>query len=149
MKIEEEIKQTKFKSEFHKLQLNLIFTANELRSRISEVLKPWGLTPEQYNVLRILRGQHPNPSSINLLTERMLDKMSNASRLVDKLTAKELAIREWSIDDRRKAEVLITEKGLQLLKEIDETADLRENGEDTISEEEARVINELLDKFRG
>ncbi len=148
MKIEDEIKQPKFRSEFHKLHLNLIYTSNGLRGRMNEILKQWELTPEQYNVLRILRGQYPAPSSINLITERMLDKMSNASRLVDKLLSKKLAERAWSLEDRRKAEVLITKSGLDLLKIIDEAISRSEDEGQNLTEVEAQKLNELLDKFR-
>ena len=148
MKIEDAIKQKTFRSEFHKLQVNIIYTANELTGRIHELMKPHGLTPEQYNVLRILRGQYPKPSSINLLVERMLDKMSNASRLVDKLLGKGLVERSWSSEDRRKAEVVITRRGLDLLSEIDKQNDFDRPDSQNISEEEAKELNRLLDKYR-
>ncbi len=77
------------------------------------MLKPFKITTQQYNVLRILRGQHPNPASINLIIERMLDKMSNASRIVDKLVAKKLADRKVCPEDRRMVDVLITDKGIK------------------------------------
>ncbi len=88
MKIEDEIKQDKFKSEYQKLAINLIFTGNWINSKNAELLKPYKLTSQQYNLLRILRGQYPKPVTVNLLIERMLDKMSNASRIVDRLVKK-------------------------------------------------------------
>ena len=90
MKIEEEIKQTQFRSPLHRLLVNLMYTNNWLCDSQMRLLKPFGLTLPQYNVLRILRGQHPKPVRINDITERMMDKMSNASRLVDKLVLKKL-----------------------------------------------------------
>ena len=84
-----------------------------------EIFKPFDLTLQQYNVLRILRGQYPNPITVIAIIERMLDKMSNASRLVDKLLAKDLVIRRLCPHDRRAVDVIITEKGLELLEKLD------------------------------
>lgn len=150
MTIENEIKQRAFTSPYHKVMVNLIYTNNWMTSLHSEKLKPYGLTIQQFNVLRILRGQYPNAITVNAIIERMLDKMSNASRLVDKLLAKELVSRMVCPNDRRAVDVLITEKGLALLEKIDERigeweVDLIEG----LTEEEAEQLSLLLDKMRG
>lgn len=149
MGIGKDIKQKTFKSEFHKVVINLIFTSNWLNEQENRLFKPHGLTTAQYNVLRILRGQHPNSATINLLIERMLDRMSNASRIVDKLLAKGLVHRQQNEVDRRAVDVLISDKGLKLLKLIDDEMNEFENGVNQFSEEECRVVNDFLDKFRG
>lgn len=149
MKLEEEIRQPKFKSDFQKLIVNLVYTGSWISSQSSAMLKPYKLTIQQYNVLRILRGQYPNAASVNLLIERMLDKMSNASRIVDKLVLKKLVERNVCPEDRRKADVVITEKGLTLLKKLDKTVDNWESQLCQINTKEAKQLNLLLDKLRG
>jgi|SRR5579883_2415871 len=149
MKIEDEIKQPKFRSEYHKLAVNLSFTANWISRTFAQSLKPYKLTPQQFNVLRILRGQSPKPASINLITERMIDKMSNASRLVDKLLAKGLVERQVCPNDRRQVDVVITEKGSQLLSELDVILDKYNDTLTTLSAKEAQELNDLLDKMRS
>lgn len=149
MKLEDEIKQKKFVNEFQKLGINLMYTGNWLRLLVTQDLKKHSLSLQQYNVLRILRGQHPNPSSVNLLTERMLDKMSNASRLIEKLKLKGLVERSECKQDRRQAEVLITAKGLTLLEKLDIVLpDFKDRFHD-LSEKDALLMNDLLDKLRG
>lgn len=149
MRLEEEIKQKKFKDEFHKLFINLIYTGNWVKNMDAALLKKNNITSQQYNVLRILRGQHPNPISINLIVDRMLDKMSNASRLVEKLRKKGWVERRECPSDRRQAEVLITDSGLSLLKDIDEVLTSEGNRFDKISKEEAKMVNDVLDRLRG
>ncbi|MEX0811155.1 MAG: MarR family transcriptional regulator [Chitinophagales bacterium] len=149
MRLEEEIKQKKFKDEFHKLFINLIYTGNWVKNLDAALLKKHQLTSQQYNVLRILRGQYPEPVSVNLIVNRMLDKMSNASRLVEKLRKKELVERRECPKDRRQAEVLITETGLQLLDKIDKELTVQGNRFKQISKKEAKTVNDILDKLRG
>ena len=149
MKIEEEIKQSTFKSEHQKAHINLIFTSGWVQQAQASLFKPFGVTLPQYNILRILRGQHPKPATISLLIERMLDKTSNASRIVDKLEAKELVTRKQCPSDRRTVDVLITEKGLALLKEMDSLESGPGTGMTNLSEQEATQLNELLDKIRS
>jgi DNA-binding MarR family transcriptional regulator len=149
MKLEEEIKQRKFRNEYHKLAVNILYTHNWLVNNQSALLKHFGLTGAQYNILRILRGQHPNPASINLLKERMLDKMSDASRLVERLLQKELVERRICPDDRRRVEVSISEKGLTLLDEIDKYDADNDKIFNKIELNDAKTINDLLDKMRG
>lgn len=149
MKLEEEIKQTiPFKNEFAKLAVNILYTHGWLINKYSEILKRYSITTPQYNILRILRGQYPNPASISILKDRMLDKMSDTSRLVDRLILKELAERKICPNDRRKAEVLITEKGLGLLKELDGVEEELTIMFKSLSSEEVTKLNNLLDKLR-
>ncbi len=149
MRLENEIKQKQFKSEYNKLVVNILFTCGWLNALNAKRFKPCGITPQQYNILRILRGQYPNPATVNLLTERMLDKMSNASRLVEKLRAKGLVKRHQCQSDRRAVDVVITDKGLGVLEELDRTEKEWESQFKTLSQEEAKQLNRLLDKLRG
>ena len=148
MSIEQDIKQTNFKSPYSKAVINVLYTNNWLQSMQVEIFKPFDLTLQQYNVLRILRGQYPNPITVIAIIERMLDKMSNASRLVDKLLAKDLVMRRLCPQDRRAVDVIITEKGLELLEEIDALQSQWESKLHGLSEREALQLSELLDKMR-
>lgn len=147
--IGEEIKQKAFRNEYSKLLINVLFTGSWLNGLQNQVFKQYGLTPQQYNSLRILRGQHPNAASVNLLKDRMIDKMSNVSRIVDKLKAKDLVTRKICKHDRRQVDVKITQKGLDLLAAIDVDIAEWEKNLHTISEAEAATLNNLLDKWRG
>ena len=147
MQLEEEIRQTNFRNEFHKAFLNVVYSANWLQNRQAQVFRNFELTSAQFNILRILRGQYPQPATVNLLIERMLDKTSNASRIVDKLVSKGLVTRRQCPQDRRTVDVLITEQGLELLQRID--ASDFPFGVENLSLEEARHLNCLLDKIRN
>ena len=149
MSNETDIKQTKFRNAHHRMVLNLIYTTGWLSNSQAGVLKPFDLTSPQYNVLRILRGQYPKPVQVNDIIERMMDKMSNASRLVDKLLAKSLVIRTECPHDRRAVDVVITEKGLSLLAELDTMQDSWENQLRNLNQQEANQLSDLLDKLRG
>jgi DNA-binding MarR family transcriptional regulator len=149
MKIGDEIKQSKFRSEYQKLAINLGFTSSWAERNASAKLKDFKLTLQQFNILRILRGQHGNPATINLLTERMIDKSSNASRLVDKLIKKDLVSRSECPSDRRQVDVSITKKGLDLLAKIDKEEPEWVNEFKGLSVAEAKELNRLLDKLRG
>lgn len=149
MKIEEEIKQSKFRNEFHKLAVNVFYTYGWLSNIQSQLFANYHITSNQFNILRILRGQYPNPATINRLKERMLDKMSDASRLVERLRIKGLVRRDVSSSDRRRVDVLITEKGLKLLSEIDKLNEKSDAIFRNLSPGEAKIINDLLDKLRG
>ena len=148
MSIETDIKQNNFKSSRMKAIVNIFYTNSWLQTVQMEIFKPFDLTIQQYNVLRILRGQYPNPITVIAIIERMMDKMSNASRLVDKLLLKDLAIRTECPNDRRAVDVKITQKGLDLLAELDVLQDNWENNLTGISEEEALQLSDLLDKIR-
>jgi len=149
MKLEDEISQKKFRCEAHKLGVNLIYTFNWLDARYVNFFKDYGITGQQFNILRILRGQHPKPATIKLLKDRMLDKMSDASRIVEKLRVKGLVARDISKEDRRHCDVLISEKGLQLLTEIDKQNEYLDSFCQNLGDNEVRQLNELLDKLRG
>ncbi|GAA4304365.1 MarR family transcriptional regulator [Nibribacter koreensis] len=148
MKIEDEIKQSTFKDSFQKAYINIVYTANGLQLGQSTVLKSYGITLPQYNILRILRGQYPKPATVNLLIERMLDKTSNASRIVDKLEAKQLVTRTQCPSDRRTVDIVITEKGLKMLEELDKIQEGTKHGIQNLSAEEAEQLSLLLDKIR-
>lgn len=149
MGIAEEIKQEKFKSEYSKAVVNIIYTNAWLHQQHLRLFKSYGLTTPQFNILRILRGQHPKPSTVNLLIDRMLDKSSNASRIVDKLEQKELVRRIQCSNDRRAVDVYISDKGLALLEEMDVVIGEWEAATQRLSESEAATLNELLDKLRS
>lgn len=148
MSIEEDILQSKWRSEFSKAVVNLLYTSNWVNERQYKLFKPYDLTLPQYNVLRILRGQYPKPSTVNLIIERMLDRMSNASRIVDKLEKKDLVVRSQCKNDRRAVDVTISKKGLTLLEEIDVALHEWEGEIQNLTEEECLQLNGLLDKFR-
>jgi DNA-binding MarR family transcriptional regulator len=149
MKLEDEIKQKKFRNEYHKLAVNIFYTHGWLINHHAAFLKKCGITAAQYNILRILRGQYPKPASVNLLKERMLDKMSDASRLVERLKQKDLADRQICPEDRRRVEVVITNKGLKLLEDIGKHDDEADQLFSKLTLSEAKKINKLLDKMRG
>ena len=149
MKLEKEINQKKFQNDAHKLGVNIIYTFNWLSTFYSAFLKPHKITSQQFNVLRILRGQHPNPASVKLIRERMLDKMSDASRIVEKLRLKELVERKICSNDRRACDVIITEKGMKLLGKIDKDNITFEGVFSSLTQSEIKQINLLLDKLRG
>ena len=148
MKLEQEIQQRKFNSEMQKAHLNIMFTSGWLKNQINGFLKPYGITPEQFNVMRILRGQHPNAICIRDITSRMIDKSSNASRIVDKLETKQLAVRKTSATDRRESVVTLTEKGLALCNEHTGIIDTNTPVISNLSEDHARQLNEILDLMR-
>ena len=149
MKLEDEIVQKKFDSRYHKLAVNIFYTSNWLTNLHSEALKPYKLTIQQFNILRILRGQYPKVVNLKLIKERMLDKMSDVSRLVERLREKGLVDRKTCSSDRRNIDVCITEEGMDLLKKLD--GDIKKINVlfSTLSEEEVGTLNGLLDKLRG
>ena len=148
MKLEDEIKQDKFRNEYHKLAVNIFYTYGWLLRSQSKFFDGFDLTPQQFNILRILRGQYPNSATINLLKERMLDKMSDASRLVERLRLKGWVERTTAEDDRRCAKVIITNKGLELLSKIDKLEQEADQTLTNLTQKEAQQLNELLDKLR-
>ena len=149
MKLEDEILQKHFRNEYHKAAVNVIYSYNWLVDYQVNLFKPYGITMQQYNILRILRGQYPKPATIKLIKERMLDKMSDASRIVEKLRLKGLVERNICSNDRRNVDVCITEKGLELLSQIDKHDDETDAKLSTLNEEEIKQLNDLLDKLRG
>jgi len=148
MRLEEELQQDGFQSEHHKAMLNILFTSNCLESNTAKILKPFGLSSQQYNVLRILKGQGLNAISVNSIMSRMIDKMSNASRLVEKLRKKGLIERVTCDHDRRQVDVRITNSGLDLLKEVDSQMNELDGMISNLTVSEAENLSELLEKVR-
>jgi DNA-binding MarR family transcriptional regulator len=148
MRLEDEIKTKQFQSARHKLNVNLIYTYNWFINRSQRVFQSFGITIQQYNILRILRGQFPNTCSNQLIKERMLDKQPDVSRLIDRLTQKELVERKVCSDDRRKMDILITQTGLDLLIRIDPEIRQLEETTGPLSDAEVEQLNELLDRLR-
>lgn len=149
MSLEKEIKQEKFQNEFEKVAVNILYSAGWLYNMNAARLKPHAITPEQYNVLRILRGSHPKALMLADVTCRMIDKNSNATRLVEKLRQKGLLKREICENNRRQVDISITEKGLSTLKKIDTEADAWVETLKGITKTEAQELNRILDKLRG
>ena len=150
MTIEEIIKSNSPIALPKKTVLNIMYTQNILAEQFNEVLKPFDISAEQFNVLRILRGQKGNPANMFLIQERMLAKTSNTTRLVDKLLAKGLVTRDICPDNRRKMEIRITEKGLGLLNELDPKVDQHEiDYASRMTAAELKQLNELLEKYRN
>lgn len=150
MSIEEDIKSTVKLEGSQKTVINLAYTSNWLKEKSMIFFKSYDLSGEQYNVLRILRGQKGNPANLSTLQERMLNKMSNTTRLVDKLIAKDLVTRQRCEFNRRKIEIFITKKGLDLLAKLDSKVD-QNNNEITknLNKEELKILNNLLEKLRA
>lgn len=149
MSIKQEIKQKGFRNEYQKALINMLYTHNFLIGEMSDIFKKFDITRQQFNVLRILRGQHPNPVTINTIKDRMLDKMSDASRIVVRLKKKELIKSQQGKGDRRSTEVVITKKGLALLKKMDGSVEEFDNLFSNLTTSEANSLNILLDKLRG
>jgi DNA-binding MarR family transcriptional regulator len=149
MKLEDEISQDKFRNEYHKAAVNIIFTYGWVHAYQEKIFKPNGITMQQFNILRILRGQHPKPANIKLIRERMLDRMSDCSRIVEKLRVKGLIKRTICPVDRRHVDVIITKKGLDLLAQLDPISEEVDKYFWNLNEEEASQLNDLLDKLRG
>jgi DNA-binding MarR family transcriptional regulator len=148
MKIEDEIKQSKFKSPHQKAVINLIFTAGWLHTQNQKFFKPFGITSQQFNILRILKGQHPKTISGTEIKSRMLDKNSDISRLLDRLSTKGLIDRQICPKDKRASDVLITQAGLHILSELDKKQKEIDRVQ-ALSEKEAEELSNLLDKIRG
>ncbi|MEO6686841.1 MAG: MarR family transcriptional regulator [Dyadobacter sp.] len=149
MSIETDIKQKKFRSPYQRMALNLVYTSNWMQYQQMEIFRNFDITSQQFNVLRILRGQYPNPIKVSDIADRMLDKNSNTSRLIDKLLLKKLVDRKSCPNDRRAVDVIITGEGLSLLKEIDPEIEKWDDNVSGITHEEADIISLLLDKLRN
>lgn len=149
MKLEDEIQQKKFKSEYHKLAINISYSYNWMSYNMLQKFRNEDITIQQYNVLRILRGQYPKPCNLKLIKDRMLDRMSDASRIVDKLKTKGFLERHECPNDRRNVDLLITDKGLELLKSLDHIDDEFKDTFKNLSLAEVKQLNDLLDKARG
>ncbi|MFT3749380.1 MAG: MarR family transcriptional regulator [Agriterribacter sp.] len=148
MSLEKDIKQAKFRNEHHKGAINIIYTYNWMMERQKAFFDAESITPQQFNILRILRGSFPGPISTLQIRERMLDKMSDTSRIVDRLVLKGLADKKISITDKRLVDISITERGKEILERIDQKHDKIDAILDNLSEEDAKLLNALLDKIR-
>ncbi|MEL7120399.1 MAG: MarR family transcriptional regulator [Bacteroidota bacterium] len=148
MGIQNDIKQTRpFRNEHHEALVNLIYTYHWLVNQIKQSLKPYGITLQQYNVLRILRGAG-KPLSTSDIRERLLDKMSDTSRMVDRLDQKGLVCRKTCDHDKRLVDISLTDQGREVLNQLDHVNDKMDNILGALSNEEAKVLSELLDKAR-
>lgn len=147
MKIEDEIKSN-FRNDYHKALVNLYYTNNVIGEQFFKMMKEYGLAAPQFNVLRILKGQNTNAASIGLIKERMLDKNSDVSRIVDRLYKKKLVERKESKADRRQKDVIITKKGLELLEKMAICEKKEDDILSNLNSEEVKLLNELLDKIR-
>ena len=147
MGIEKDIQQTNFRNEYQKLGINLMYTASWLNERIGRLLIQEDITQQQYNILRILRGTEV-PLSTLQIRERMLDKMSDTSRIVDRLIVKELVQKTACKADKRLVDITLTQKGLELVIRLDQFNDQIDSILQGVSKEDAATVNEILDKLR-
>ena len=147
MGIEKDIQQTNFRNEFQKMSINIIYTANWLNEKMGQILATEDITQQQYNILRILRGSEC-PLSTLKIRERMLDKMSDTSRIVDRLIVKGLVEKTACIKDKRLVDITIAKKGLQLLEKLDSLNEHIDSILKGVTEKEAQAMNQILDKLR-
>ncbi|MCZ8196625.1 MAG: MarR family transcriptional regulator [Flavobacterium sp.] len=149
MRIEEITKSNVKMDDSKRIVLNILYTNNVIGDKFLDILKPYDLSGEQYNVLRILRGQKGNPANMCVIQERMITKNSNTTRLIDKLLLKELVTRNVCPENRRKIEVEITKKGLNILLELDpKVKEYEENFANNLLPEEIQQLISLLEKYR-
>ncbi|MCO5934388.1 MarR family transcriptional regulator [Mucilaginibacter sp. RB4R14] len=149
MGIEEDIKSTNFEDNYHKAVININYTYGWINNYMRPEFERYKLTQQQFNILRILRGQYPKPATVNLLKDRMIDKMSDASRIVDRLVQKGLVSRCTNSRDRRAVDIRISGEGLEILKKTDASFKIKDLFKQNLSEEEAGQLSDLLDKMRG
>lgn len=149
MRIDDEIQSSKFEDNYHKAVVNIAYTEGWLNNTLRCHFGKHNLTRQQFNILRILRGQYPKPATVNLLKERMVDKMSDASRIVDRLVQKELISRCTNNKDRRAVDIRISDKGLEVLATMDAEFKTKDFLKNNLTEEEAGQLSDLLDKLRG
>ncbi|MCW3116443.1 MAG: MarR family transcriptional regulator [Chitinophagaceae bacterium] len=149
MGIDKDIHQDKFLSEHQRASVNILFTYGWMMERIKKFLKPVDITPQQFNILRILRGSHPQPLSTLQIRERMLDKMSDTSRIVDRLVVKGWVNKASSRKDRRLVDVIISPKGIKLLEKLDARQEELDGILRNISVKDAATLSKILDKVRN
>ncbi len=148
MRLEDEIKTKPFKNERQKLTVNILYTYSWLLNRNNKLFQKFGLTMQQFNILRILRGQYPKTCNLQLLKDRMLDKQSDCSRLVERLHRKGLIERKVSETDRRKLDLKISDGGLALLQKMNPEVADQDEKLDTLTDKEVETMNTLLDRLR-
>ena len=148
MGIEQDIQQAKFRNAQQKAAINLIYTLSWMRDRTKCIFEAEDITPQQFNILRILRGSFPEPLSTLQIRERMLEKMSDTSRIVDRLITKGLVKKLTCKNDRRLVDVIISDKGKKLLERLDTRQDEIDGVLGKLSEKDANILSDLLDKIR-
>lgn len=149
MTIEQAIRQKRFSSAHQKVMVNLLYTSNWLNDSFKQRLKPFDLTPQQFNVLRILKGKHPETLNAGEIKEVMIDKTPDLTRLVDRMVSKDLVSREVCAENRRQVNIGITIKGISLLEKASVEVKNHEDTFGVLSEEEAEQLSEYLDKLRS
>ncbi len=149
MGIEKDIQQQNFTSARQKAMINILFTYGWVIEKVREFLSREDITHQQFNIMRILRGSHPQPLSTLQIRERMLDKMSDTSRIVDRLVIKGLVKKTICEKDKRLVDVTITDKGQRLLKKLDMEVDHIDSIMGKLDENDAEMLSLLLDKLRG
>ena len=149
MGIEKDIQQQHFQSESQKAIVNLVYTYHWITEKIKTMLSQDGITMQQFNILRILRGSDPQPLSTLTIRERMLDKMSDTSRIVDRLVLKGWVIKRICASDKRLVDVSITKEGKRLLEKIDKRMDEMNTVVSSLSQQDLKLLNELLDQMRS
>lgn len=148
MRMDEQLMSGNFENQKHRLRMNILFSSYWLSDKIAEFLKPFGITQQQFNVLRILRGQSPEPISTKEIRERMIVSNADSSRLVDRLCEKDLIWKRPCPHDGRLVQVFIDKKGEELLDKIDDKIPELDEVMGNLSEKEAEVLNQLLNKMR-
>ena len=149
MGIDKDIQQAKFRNIYQKAGINLIYTLGWMKDRTKPIFDAEGITPQQFNILRILRGSFPKPLSTLQIRERMLEKMSDTSRIVDRLITKGLVKKVICKSDRRLVDVIISDKGKKLLERLDEREAEMDGVLSNLTEKEASALSDLLDKLRN
>ncbi len=148
MKLEEALKTNKFTNEVHKASINLLYTSYWLKSNLNGSIKEHGITPEQYNVMRILKGSHPNALCVKDIAERMIEQASNVPRIIQRMLVKKLVVKKTSGEDKRETLVSLTDKGIELLEKATLSVNTTTASRLNITEEEALQLNLLLEKLR-
>lgn len=148
MKLEDVLKTNKFNDEVHKATLNILYTSYWMRDNVSSTMKEIGITSEQFNILRILKGKHPEAMCVKDIASRMIEKSSNVPRILDRLVAKELVMRNTSKEDKRETIISLTDTGIQTLQRANDALAAINKQTIGINNEEAAVLNQLLEKLR-
>src|SRR5688572_7964656 len=148
MGIDKDIQQTRFRNAYQKASINIIYTMGWIRERTKAIFEAEDITPQQFNILRILRGSFPEPLSTLQIRERMLEKMSDTSRIVDRLITKGLVKKLTCKTDRRLVDVVISDKGKKLLEKLDQHQDEMDAILGNLSEKDANILSDLLDRIR-
>lgn len=149
MRLQKELKNSKIENVFQQTLVNITFTYHWENQNLKAILHPYSITQQQHNVLRILLDQYPKPCTINLLKSKILDQMSDTSRIVDRLIQKGFVFKTVNAHDKRAVDIIISDKGLALLRKLDQEVDFTSARNSKLTIEEAKQLNFLLDKYRG